>query len=63
MIHTSLLYPEMPLDKMESDFENFYTPGALWPYYFEKKHKLNRIIFLNILKSYVNIFLSFLPLG
>ena len=29
MIHLSKLYPEMPLDMMESDFENFYTPGAL----------------------------------
>ena len=31
MIHLSPLDPEMPLDMMESDFENFYTPGALWP--------------------------------
>ena len=30
MIHLSPLDPEMPLDMMESDFENFYTPGALW---------------------------------
>ena len=29
MIHLSPLDPEMPLDMMESDFENFYTPGAL----------------------------------
>ena len=30
MIHLSPLDPEMSLDMMESDFENFYTPGALW---------------------------------
>ena len=30
MIHLSPLYPEMPLDMMESDLKNFYAPGALW---------------------------------
>ena len=29
MIHLSPLYPEMPLDMMESDLKNFYAPGAL----------------------------------